>query len=81
MKIFIESMCAKTYPNKTTEQAFEYFDYIANLTSDVACTRSQNNVTKPSTTLPTQHVGTKYLLTMEDDFNAKLTTLTKQVEA
>ena len=31
--------------------------------------------------MPTQHVGTKYQLAAKDDINAKLITLTKQVEA
>ena len=46
MKMFVESMCAGSFPKKTTEQAFDYFDYLANLTSDWACTKP-NNVTKP----------------------------------
>ena len=75
--MFVESMCAGTYPDKTTEQAFEYFDYLANLTSDWACTGTQNNMTKPFTFMPTQHVGTKYQLVAKDDINAKLTALTK----
>ena len=79
MKMFIDSMCAGTYPNKTTEQAYEYFDYLANLTSDWACTGT-NNVSKSSIVIPTQHVGTKYQLTMEDDLNAKFTALSKQVK-
>ena len=81
MKMFIDSMCVGTYPNKITEQVFEYFDYLANLTSDWACTGTQNNVTKPTISMPTQHVGTKYQVASEDDINAKLTSLTKQVEA
>ena len=70
----------KIFQKKTTEQAFEYFDYLANLTSDWVC-MGINNVTKPFTFTSTQHVGTKYQLTMEDDLNAKLTALSKQVEA
>ena len=66
-------MCAKTYPDKTTEQVFEYFDYLANLISNWACT-GINNVTKPLTATPTQHVGIKDQLAVEDDINAKLTT-------
>ena len=31
--------------------------------------------------MPTQHVGIKYQLAVEDDINAKLTSLTKKVEA
>ena len=31
--------------------------------------------------MPTQHVGTKYQVAAEDDINAKLTALTKQVKA
>ena len=80
MKIFVESMCVETYLDKTIKQAYEYFDYLANLTSDWACTETQNNVTKPFTSMPTQHVGTKYQLAAEDDINAKLTTLTEQVK-
>ena len=79
--MFVESMCVETYPNKTTEHAYEYFDYLHNLTSDWACTRTQNNMTKSSTIIPTQHVGTKYKLAAEDGLNAKLIALTKQVEA
>ena len=37
-------------------------------------------MTKPFTVTPTQHVGTKYLLAVEDDINVKLTSLSKQVE-
>ena len=33
-----------------------------------------------STIIPTQHVGNKYQLTIENDLNAKLTTLSKQME-
>ena len=68
------------HPDKTTKQAYEYFDYLANLTSDQACTRT-NNVIKSSTIISTQNVGNKYQLTAEDDLNAKLTALSKQVEA
>ena len=35
---------------------------------------------KSSAAIPIQHVGTKYHLIVEDDLNAKLTTLSKQVE-
>ena len=35
---------------------------------------------KSFTVIPTQNVGNKYQLTIEDDLNAKLTTLSKQVE-
>ena len=38
LKMFVESMCAGSFPEKNTEQAFEYFDYLTNLTSDWACT-------------------------------------------
>ena len=31
--------------------------------------------------MPTQHIGTKYQLEAEDDINAKLTIVTKQVKA
>ena len=79
MKMFVESMCAGTYLDKTTEQAYEYFDYLANLTSDWACTGT-HNLTKSSTVIPTQYVGTKYQLTAVDDLNAKLTALLKQVK-
>ena len=68
-------MC-KTFPEKITKQTFEYFDYLANLTSDWACTGT-HNVIKSSTVIPTQYVGTKYQLTAEDDLNAKLTALSK----
>ena len=74
MKIFIESICARTCTDKTIEQAFEYFDYLANLTSDWACTGT-NNMTKSFTVTPAQHVGTKYQLSMDDNINAKLTAL------
>ena len=77
--MFVESMCAGIYTNKTTEQAYEYFDYLANLNSDWACTGT-HTVTKSSTAIPTQHVGTKYQLTAKNDLNAKLTTLSKQGE-
>ena len=53
MKMFVEYMCAGTYPDETTEQAFEKFDYLANLTNDWVYTGSQNNVIKPSTAMPT----------------------------
>ena len=35
---------------------------------------------KYSTVIPTQNVGTKYQLTMEDNLNAKLTAFLKQVK-
>ena len=38
-------------------------------------------MTRPFTSTSTQHVGHKYQLSMEDDLNAKLTALSKQVEA
>ncbi|GFZ14664.1 hypothetical protein Acr_24g0008540 [Actinidia rufa] len=76
--MFVESMCAGSFPNKNPEQAFEYFDYLANLSSDWACTKPVN-VNKSS--LSTQHVGVKYKLGMEDEVNAKLTALSRQVEA
>ncbi|GFZ12049.1 hypothetical protein Acr_23g0004340 [Actinidia rufa] len=38
MKMFVESMCAGSFPKKNPEQAFECFDYLANLSSDWACT-------------------------------------------
>ena len=50
------------------------------MTSDWACTGT-NNVIKSSTVIPTQLVGLKYQLTMEDDLNAKLTALSRKVEA
>ncbi|GFZ14711.1 hypothetical protein Acr_24g0009010 [Actinidia rufa] len=78
LKMFVESMCAGSFPDKNPEQAFEYFDYLANLSSDWACTEPVN-VNKSS--LSTQHVGLKYKLGMEDKVNAKLTALSKQVEA
>ena len=73
-------MCAESFPKKITEQAFEYFDYLANLTSDWECT-GPNNVNRPFTSTSTQHLGNKYQFTVEDDLNAKLTTLSKQMEA
>ena len=79
--MFVESMCVEMYPNKNTEQAFEYFDYLANLTSDWAYTGTQNNVTKLSTSIFTEHIDTKYQLVTEDNIDAKHTALTKQVEA
>ena len=63
-----------------TKQAYEYFDYLANLTSDWSCIGT-SNVIKFSTIIPTQHVGNKYQLTVEDDLNAKVTAVSKQVEA
>ena len=36
---------------------------------------------KPGTFTSTQYVGVKYQLGVEDDINAKLTTLSRQVEA
>ncbi|GFS37337.1 hypothetical protein Acr_00g0051420 [Actinidia rufa] len=78
MKMFVESMCAGSFPKKNPEQAFEYFDYLANLSSDWACTEP-NNVNKSSPS--TQHVVVKYKLGMEDEVNAKLTALLRQVEA
>ncbi|GFZ14646.1 hypothetical protein Acr_24g0008360 [Actinidia rufa] len=78
MEMFVESMCAGSFPEKIPEQAFEYFDYLVNLSSDWACTEP-NNVNKSSPS--TQHVGVKYKLGMEDDVNAKLTALSRQVEA
>ncbi|GFZ02203.1 hypothetical protein Acr_15g0008110 [Actinidia rufa] len=78
LKMFVESMCAGSFPDKNPEQAFEYFDYLANLSSDWACTEPVN-VNKSS--LSTQHVGVKYKLGMEDEVNAKLTALSRQVEA
>ena len=48
MKMFVESICAKNFPKKITEQVFEYFDYLANLTSDWACI-GPNNVNRPLT--------------------------------
>ena len=81
MKMFIESICAGIYPDKTTEQVFEYFDYLTNLTSDWGYIGTQNNVTEPATSIPTKHAGTQYQLLAKYDINAKLTTLTKQVEA
>ena len=75
--MFVESMCTRTFPEKKlTEQASEYFDYLKILTSDWACT-GPNNVTKPFTFTFTQHVGTKYQLTMEDALNAKIKALSK----
>ena len=76
----VESMCTGTYPDKTIEQTFEYFDYLANMTSDWTYTGNQNNVTKTFISMPTQHVGTTYQLVAGDDINVKLTALTKQVE-
>ncbi|GFS36290.1 hypothetical protein Acr_00g0045170 [Actinidia rufa] len=76
--MFVESMCAGSFLDKNPEQAFEYFDYLANLSSDWACTEPVN-VNKSS--FSTQHVGVKYKLGMEDEVNAKLTALSKQVEA
>ena len=75
-----ESMYAGTFSEKTTEQAFQYFDYLANWTSDWVCTGNQNNVSKSFTIIPTQHVAIKYQLAMEDDLNAKFTILSKLVE-
>ena len=63
---------------KITEQAFQYFDYLANLTSDWACA-GPNNLNRPFTSTST--VGNKYQLGVEDDVNVKLTALSKQVEA
>ncbi|GFZ19874.1 hypothetical protein Acr_28g0005790 [Actinidia rufa] len=77
MKMFFESMCGK-FSKKNPEQAFEYFDYLANLSSDWACTEP-NNVNKSSPS--TRHVGVTYKLRVEDDVNAKLTALSRQVEA
>ena len=57
---------------------FEYFNYLANLSSDWASTKP-NNVNKSFTS--TQHVGVKYQLGVEDNVNAKLTTISRQVEA
>ncbi|GFZ02212.1 hypothetical protein Acr_15g0008200 [Actinidia rufa] len=76
--MFVESMCAGSFPDKNPEQAFEYFDYLANLSSDWACTEPVN-VNKSSNS--TQHVGVKYKLGIEDEVNAKLTALSRQVEA
>ena len=78
MKIFVEPMCARSFSKKITEQAFKYFDYLDNLTSDWACT-GPNNVNRPftSTSTSTQHVGNRYQLGVEDDINAKLTALSK----
>ena len=76
--MFVEFMYARTYPDKTTEQAYEYFDYLANLTSNWACTGT-NNMIKTSTIIPTQHVDTKYQLTIKNNLNAKLIPLSKQV--
>ena len=59
MKMFVESMRAGTCPDKTTEQAYEFFDYLANLTSDWAYTGT-NTVIKSSTIIASQHIGTKY---------------------
>ena len=80
MNMFVESIRAGIYLDETTEQAYEYFDYLANLTSDWAYTRT-NNMIKSFAVIPTQNVGTKYQLTTEDNLNAKLTALSKQVEA
>ncbi|GFY88708.1 late embryogenesis abundant protein, group 2 [Actinidia rufa] len=77
LKMFVESMCAGSFPDKNPEQAFEYFDYLANLSSDWACIEPVN-VNKSSNS--TQHVGVKYKLGMEDEVNAKLTALSRQVE-
>ena len=80
MKMVVKSMCAGTFSDKTTEQAYEYFDYLANLIGDWTCTGT-NNVIKSSNFIPTQIVSIKYELIAEDDLNAKLTTLSKQVKA
>ena len=50
MKMFVESICAGTYPDNTTKQVYEYYDYLANLTSNWACTGT-NNVSKSSTVM------------------------------
>ena len=78
MKMFVESMCAGSFLEKNLEQVFEYFDYLANLSSDWSCTKP-NNVNKSFTF--TQHVGVKYQLGVEDNVNAKLTAISRQVEA
>ena len=56
MKMFVESMYAKFFLKRITEQTFEYFDYLAYFTSNWACTRP-NNVIRVFTFPFTQHVG------------------------
>ena len=52
MKMFVESMCVESFLEKITEQVFEFFDYLANLTNDWACT-GPNNVNRPVTSTST----------------------------
>ena len=77
--MFVESICAGSFQEKNPEQTFEYFDYLAKLSNDWACT-GPSIVNKPSTSTSTHHVGVNYQLGIEDDVNAKLTALSRQME-
>ena len=92
LKMFVESMCAGTYPDKNPTEASNYFDYLANLTrdwvnanmaKDWGSAGTQNFMGAQSfTNKPTNpHVGGKYQLGEVEDLQAKVTSLTRKLEA
>ena len=92
LKMFVESMCAGTYLDKNPTEASNYFDYLTNLTRDWVNANmardwasggtpnfmgAQSFTNKPTNS----HVGSKYQLGEVEDLQAKVTSLTRKLEA
>ncbi|XP_057487288.1 uncharacterized protein LOC130773354 [Actinidia eriantha] len=92
LKMFVESMCAGTYPDKNPTEASNYFDYLANLTRDWVNANMARDWASAGTSnfmgaqsfmnKPTNpQVGGKYQLGEVEDLQAKVTSLTRKLEA
>ena len=75
LKQFVETMCAESFMDKQPHEAYTYFDYLANLTSDWATTRIQNSEIRPN------FRGVKYQLKDVDNISARLATMARKLEA
>ena len=75
MRQFVEMMWNGEFMSKNPDEAWSYLDMLAENA------QSWDTSDKPNNSKPTQEKGGIYVLKEEDDVNARITNLTRKVEA